>query len=155
LAEPTTVNIVASTNRDGSPFFESLLVEAVGEGRYRVLASPGLVEGIAAGDEIEMVAGRQGEFRLVKHGGNVCIQFFYDGDIDRCARELSPKIEALDGRLDGQTSRLLVFTVPVSAGFEAIEAVFYSAEEQYAGCGWMYGNVYDPADGKTPLDWWK
>ena len=19
---------------------------------------------------------------------------------------------------------------------------------------WMYGNVYDPADGETPLNWW-
>jgi hypothetical protein len=155
LTERATVNIVASTNADGSPFFESVLVEPVDDGSYRVLASPGLVEGIAAGDEIEMVAGRQGEFRLVKRGGNVCIQFFWDGDIDRCPLALAPRIEALGGRIDGQTSGLLVFTVPASAGFEAIEAIFYAAEKEYPGCGWMYGNVYDPADGKTPLDWWK
>jgi hypothetical protein len=88
-------------------------------------------------------------------GGNVCIQFHWSGDIDRCARDLLPKIKALGGRLDGRTPRLLVFTVPVSVGFPEIEAIFHAAEKEYDGCGWMYGNVYDPADGTTPLNWWR
>jgi hypothetical protein len=155
LGDPTAIDIIASTNRNGSPFYESVLVEPVGNGRYVVLASPGLVEGIAAGDEIEPIEGQPGAYRVLTRGGNACIQFFWRGDIDRCERELLPEVEALGGRLDGRTDGLLVFTIPASAGFTNIEAFFTPAQSEYDGCIWMYGNVYDPADGVTPLNWWK
>ena len=148
------IDLFVEIGRDGEPFYESVLVEHLGGLKYRVLASPGMLEGCAAGDEIELLAEDRTRFRLSKRGGNVCIQFFVEGDHAACASELTARIEALDGRLDGETAGLLVFTVPVSAGFPAIEAVFYDAEKRYAGCSWMFGNVYDPVDGETPLNWW-
>ena len=45
-------------------------------------------------------------------------------------------------------------TVPVSAGFPAIEAVFNAWVAEHPGWEWSFGNVYDPADGVTPLGWW-
>jgi hypothetical protein len=31
---------------------------------------------------------------------------------------------------------------------------FMTPKSKYPGCQWIYGNVYDPADGVTPLNWW-
>jgi hypothetical protein len=45
--------------------------------------------------------------------------------------------------------------VPLSEGFSKIEKVFNSTVEKCSGYGWSYGNVYDPTDGVTPLNWWK
>ena len=50
------------------------------------------------------------------------------------------------------TSGSLVFSVPVTAGFPAIERFFADARARFRGSEWWFGNVYD-ADGK-PLEWW-
>ncbi len=152
MSKPTTVNLVVETNPDGIPFYESVLVELIGPRRYLVLASPGLLEGFAAGDEIELTPEQGSGYRVTKRGGNVCVQFFWNADESR--PWLEPQVAALGGRLDGQTPGLLVFTIPVTAGFPAIESIFYEADKRYPGCRWMYGNVYDPADGITQLNWW-
>jgi len=152
MLEPTTINLVARINPDGTPFYESVLVERIGPQRYLVLASPGLLEGFAAGDEIELAPGESSGYRIARRGGNVCVQFFWRAAESR--PWLEPQVAALGGRLDGETPGLLVFTIPVSAGFPAIERIFYEADKRCPGCRWMYGNVYDPADGVTPLNWW-
>ncbi|GAB2622158.1 hypothetical protein Aab01nite_76630 [Paractinoplanes abujensis] len=46
---------------------------------------------------------------------------------------------------------LIVLTVPVTAGFPAVEAAV-RAWTTARDCGWEHGNVHDE-DGK-PLDWW-
>ena len=148
------MDLVARVNPDGTPFHESVRVEPLGGNRYRVLASPGLLEGFAGGDEIELEPGEPPGFRVTKRGGNLCVQFFWKGDLKTCAREMGAQAEALGGRIDGEAPGLLVFTIPVVAGFPAVERIFYEAERRYPGCRWMYGNVYDPADGETPLNWW-
>jgi hypothetical protein len=155
MSKPTTINLVAATNPDGTPFYESVLVERLGPEQYRVLASPGLLEGLAADDEIELAPEESRGFRITKRGGNVCVQFFWGDDAGGPWQELERQVAALGGRLDGQTPGLLVFTIPVSTGFPAIESIFYGAENRYAGCRWMYGNVYDPADDTTQLNWWR
>jgi hypothetical protein len=58
------------------------------------------------------------------------------------------------GRLDGRSPGKLVYTLPVSAGFASIEAELQSVVEKFSNVEWFYGNVYDPADGVTPLNWW-
>jgi hypothetical protein len=68
--------------------------------------------------------------------------------------ELKASVEKLGGHLDGGTKRSLIFTIPVAAGWEPIRAVFDAAVERSEGSAWLYGNVYDPVDGETPLDWW-
>jgi hypothetical protein len=63
-------------------------------------------------------------------------------------------VAQLGGSQDGAIERGLAFTIPVSAGFAAVEAVFNAWVAEHAGWEWHYGNVYDPADGVTPLGWW-
>lgn len=141
VPQPAAINLTVERNPDGTPFEESVRVEPLGGARYRVLASPGLLEGLAAGDEIELdPATRQG-FRVTKPGGNVCVQLFHKGAV---APEVAPRVEALGGWLDGEAPGLLVWTFPREAGFPAIEAIFYDCERRYPGCTWMYGNVYPP-----------
>jgi hypothetical protein len=90
----STINLAVDTNPDGSPFYESILVEVLGENRYRVAASPGLAEGMAAGDEIELAPDEALGYRLLKRGGNISVQFFWDaGDIKQCLRE-TPRRES-------------------------------------------------------------
>jgi hypothetical protein len=109
---------------------------------------------MAAGDEIQLDEEEPLGYRILRRGGNISIQFFWQGDLKKCLREMEPKAKAIGGRVDGESPGLLVFTIPASAGFPAIEKIFYDAEARYPECRWMYGNVYDPADGETPLNWW-
>jgi len=150
----STINLAVDSNPDGSPFYESILVDVLGENRYRVVASPGLAEGMAAGDEIALAPEEPLGYRVLKRGGNISVQFYCKEDLNKCKRDMEPKARAIGGRLDGESPGLLVFTLPAVAGFPAIEKIFYDAQKQYPGCRWMYGNVYDPADGETPLNWW-
>lgn len=149
------MNLVVEIRPDGTPFYESVLVEELGENRYRVLATPGLLEGFAGGDEIELAPEERLGFRVTKRGGNVGVQFFRKDDQKRCREDLEPKVGALGGWLDGEQGSLLVFTIPVKAGFPAIEEIFCAAEKQNPGSRWMYANVYDPEDSETQLNWWK
>jgi hypothetical protein len=50
-------------------------VEAISANHYRVLYSPGFVEGIAAGDTIRIIDRGLGLFEVVSRGGNVAIKF--------------------------------------------------------------------------------
>src|SRR4029079_15570307 len=97
----STINLEVDKNPDGSPFYESILVDVLGENRYRVAASPGLAEGMAAGDEIALAPDEPLGYRILKRGGNISIQFFWhDGDTKQCLRELEPKAKAIGGRVD-------------------------------------------------------
>ncbi|HEU4406808.1 MAG TPA: DUF4265 domain-containing protein [Polyangiaceae bacterium] len=125
---------------------------------FRLVHSPGLVEGLAAGDEFSVHKARPG-YKVIRRGGNLCLWFFttlttVERDRERAAPELVKDVEALGGYLDGGTRRSLVFTIPASAGFENVERVFEAAKARHSGSIWSYGNVYDPEDGVTPLNWW-
>ena len=55
---------------------------------------------------------------------------------------------------DLQTERALVYTIHFSIGFKQIEEIFNDACDAFDESMWLYGNVYDDKDGKTPLGWW-
>ena len=137
---------------------ESLPVVVVGPERYRLLASPGFVEGLAAGDEFELAADAPQGYRVLARGGNLCIWFYFHKEVDAvspAAADLSRTVGALSGRLDGGWSRMLVLTVPLTAGWATIEASMNAAVARLGAASWQYGNVYDSADGITPLRWWE
>lgn len=48
---------------------------------------------------------------------------------------------------------LTVFSIPVSAGFAQVEAIFGRLRREHPEAAWYFGNVYD-TDGVTPLGWW-
>jgi len=139
---------------DGRPLREPVHVEALGGWRYRLRYSPGFVRGIAAGDEFRLVDGEDGAFEVVRRAGNVAVQVYCAGPVAPDRAELEGLVAAAGGVLDGGVERGLVFTFPVSVGFAVIERVFDGWVRSHVGWAWYYGNVYDPADGVTPLNWW-
>ncbi len=115
---------------------------------------------LAAGDTIRSPNDNSGEFEVISRGGNVAVQFYLaEGNADSVqetasvALSIAPEIELLGGRLDGQTAGLLVYTVPVTAGFSAIEQIFQSAAKRFPGSQWQYSNIYDSVTGEA-LNWW-
>ena len=137
---------------------EVLPVARAGDGRYRLLASPGFVEGLAAGDEFELDPGAPLGHRVVRRGGNLCVWFYHTEPLTETSAVTSDIVrvaESLGGRLDGGYSRMLVLTIPLAAGFDAVARAFDDAVRRHAASSWLYGNVYDPADGVTPLEWWR
>jgi hypothetical protein len=148
----TTVRLIAGYTTSGRPSYEEVHVEALGSGKYRLLQSPGLTIGLAAGDELTV--DENGKFELVYRGGNVCIQIFSEERLDDAERFTSQEIAKIGGRLDGRASKELVYTVSAKAGFPAIERVLYELKRRFPALDWYFGNVYDPVDGVTPLNWW-
>lgn len=138
---------------EGQRIAERIPVEDLGGKRYRLEGSPGLITGLAAGDEIELK--REG-FRLLKHGGNVCAQIIvsrFDTAMRKGVTRLMEEIEGwLDGEMQVEGKCILVCTAPVTATFDVIEKTLDEIARRYRAQGWMYGNVYDE-DGE-PLNWW-
>ncbi len=138
---------------------EEVPAESVGEMTWRLTRSPLYATECAAGDVIRLL-NQTGEFEIVRRGGNVCVQLYLgpaaSDDIRATAlvaktllRDLAP----VGGRMDAQTAGLVSFTVPVTAGFPAIEKVLRAATTRSPGAQWQYANVYHPTTGE-PLRWW-
>jgi hypothetical protein len=139
--------------RRGQPLKEPVHVDQLGGGAYRLLYTPGLVQGIAAGDEFRLI-GADGAFEVTRRGGNLAVQVFSQQPVAPLQAELTKRVARLGGRLDGAIECGLAFTVPVSVGFPAVESVFNTWAAEHPGWEWYFGNVYDPADETKPLDWW-
>jgi hypothetical protein len=147
--------VVASREVKGPSIRESIPVELISAGQYRVLASPGYANGFAAGDILELLDS-EGHFRVLTRAGNVCVQIFFEGDKESAMREFGLRFAALDGWLDGGNDcsggHLLIYTIPQVAGFSAIEKAFEDIPSVIQLDTWMYGNVY--GDDGVPLGWW-
>jgi len=139
--------------KDGVPRAEPVHVQPLPSGKYILLHSPGFVEGIAGGDEFELVS-PEGLFQVTKRGGNLAVQIFSEDSIGNYLPQLSSIASSLGGVLDGNISQGAVLTIPVTTGFPAIEAALNAFVLTAPSCTWYYGNVYSPADGTTPLLWW-
>jgi Domain of unknown function (DUF4265) len=148
-----TVQILAGYSTQGRPAYEEVHVELHEGDRYRLLQSPGLALGIAAGDVFTINSG--GEFTVVERGHNLCIQIFSEVGLAALEQVATPAFAKVGGRLDGQASKELVYTISVEVGFPVIEATLASVKARFPFMEWYYGNVYDPADGVTPLGWWE
>lgn len=160
------IPLIAGYRPDGEGIVEQVAVTPVGDdgkptavdspkAQYRLLRSPAFVRGLASGDRIKFPANNEQGYELIKRSGNLCLRVLSKSNIDEVLQVLTPEIELLDGILDVETPRLLVYSIHVSIGFQAIELLLDRISGQFAGTLWYYGNVYDPADGVTPLDWWQ
>ena len=67
-------------------------------------------------------------------------------------RVLGIEVQGLGGFCEGGPPRVLVFSVPVSVGFQRAEAFLNEAKRRFHGVDWYFGNVYG-ADGE-PMNWW-
>ena len=118
---------------------------------YRLDRTPGLVLGVAAGDCVSIDRAK-GEFALLARGGNLAVQVYGPPDV---ALSVKDEVRKLGGRHDGGESGLTVYTIPVAAGFPAVEALLGSLSLKDPRIEWYFGNVYDEKGGVTPLNWWK
>lgn len=150
--QTNTLNVAAGNRSDGSVAFEQVHVDPLGSGRYRLRQSPGLVLGLAAGDVFELTP--EGNPTVLERSGNICIQVFHPEGRTDFEAELTASLQQLGGWLDGRASREVVYTVPISAGFVAIELALNRLVASFSYVEWLYGNVYDPVDGVSPLNWW-
>jgi hypothetical protein len=148
------IPLLAGQRPDGELVFEQVSVQALSEANsYRLLLSPAFSKGLAKGDEIRLLPA--GRFEMIQHSGNLCVRVFAKTAIAEIARHHARVITELEGSLDIQNERMLVYCIPVSKGFTRIEEVFNGLVEGRPDATWIYGNVYDPADGTTALNWWQ
>jgi hypothetical protein len=145
----TAVTLLVDISPSGEPVYEQVTAEALPDGRFRLLASPGLALGTAAGDVIEVAD--DGTPLVVERGGNLALQVFAP---DVVADALGLLLRPLGGRLDGRIpDTLSVFTLPGDTGFAKIEHLLDAVVARHPDVEWLYGNVFD-VDGVTPLGWW-
>lgn len=148
------IDLFAGKRPDGQNVAEQLRVTKTENETYRLVNSPAFVKGLAAGDEIKFDE-KDNSFELVSRAGNVCVRVFARQNIELIADALTGAVEKLGGERELLNERLMVFTVHVSCGFSALEDILNKHVGEQSQSAWVYGNVYDPADGTTPLNWWK
>ena len=148
------IELFAGLGAKGQPIVEKLQVRELGNGQMQLVQSPAFVKGLASGDVIKRDSPQQ-EFEIVQHSGNLSVRVFSREDIAPLLDALTPEIEKLGGELDVETSRMLVYSIHVSCGFTTIEAILNQHVGRDGNSSWMYGNVYDPIDGETLLNWWQ
>ncbi|GGX38168.1 DUF4265 domain-containing protein [Streptomyces chryseus] len=153
-SNPCHVALRVGSASSGRPVFETLPARAVGPGSYELLGSPGMVEGCAAGDLLKIDA--DGLFQIERRGPNLCVQAF--GEPPFAAESLESLINAfapLDGLVEAPSDRrFIVVTVPVAAGFPAVEAVMDTwAASVNVVLEWGFSNVFGPEG--EPLNWWQ
>ena len=145
---------LAGVDENDQPVFESIPVQQVDEDHARLLQSPLFVRNLASGDKIAIKDRATADYELVQRSGNLAIRIFAREGIGEIVDSLQGDIEKLGGSLDLQSDRAAVFSVHYSVGFKQLETLLDDALADHLEAIWYYGNVYDPDDGKTPLDWW-
>lgn len=154
-----TVRLLVATGPSGRPVVEDVPARDLGGGRWRLLGTPGLARGTAAGDTLR-VAG-DGSFTVTERGGNVAVQVSAPAGAEERLGELTERVKALGGRLDSRGATrdgrftFSAYTVPVTAGFPAIEAAFQAYARAVPDGEWSYANVFADEEGREPLDWWR
>ncbi|WP_066959959.1 DUF4265 domain-containing protein [Microbulbifer sp. Q7] len=150
------IELFAGTNPDGEPVVERMQVRVNEDDSVQLVRSPAFIKGIASGDTIKVNREDPDKptFELIKRSGNLAVRIFCRSDSTKLSDQLTPQLEKLGGELDLESPRLLVYSIHVSCGFAEIEQILNSACDG-ANSVWYYGNVYDPVDGQTPLNWWQ
>lgn len=155
MAEPAlTIPLLAGQRPDGQSVIENVAVLASDRpDRFMLARSPLFVNGVAQGDVIDLQPQQPGAFRLIERSGQLAIRLITRERADVLARILTPVVERIDGRLDVESERALVYSIHVAVGFQTLERLFDAAVANDVG-HWSYGNVYHPDTGE-PLNWWE
>jgi hypothetical protein len=149
--------LIAGYNAQGEAIVEQIRAYVIEGSRneFRVQASPAFVRSLAADDKIRYPTDEQAGWELIEHSGNLCIRVFSKHNTEELDQLLTPEIELIDGKLDLKSPRILIYSIHVSIGFQKIEDVLNKVLAGFPDTVWYYGNVYDPEDGVTPLNWWQ
>lgn len=149
----SVIEVFAGSRPDGSPVVERLQVKESDDGLV-LTRSPAFIKGVAKGDLIAFNE-EDHSFELKQRAGNVCVRVMGRHGIAELSEDLTPEIEKAGGELDVETDRMLVYSIHVSCGFQKIEKILNDYIDEDEEQLWLYGNVYDPKDGVTPLNWWQ
>ena len=146
------VGLLAGLRSDGSPVVEQVPARKLGEGLYLILGSPGLANGCAEGDTVAVDS--DGAFEVSERGGNVAVHIYSGTTVaEPEAAELDRLLQPLRGKCERHPQgRFAVATIPVQAGFPAIESTMQAWASTGRDIEWFFGNVY--ADDGAPLNWW-
>jgi hypothetical protein len=154
MSELKIINIYAGQRPDGQAVGEDLRVKALENEELQLVNSPLFVKGLAAGD-IFKYNEKERSITIVQRSGNLCIRVMAKQGLNNIADELTPRLEKLGGELELQNERILAYCIHISCGFSAIEKILNTYVGENTQSIWVYGNVYDPTDGVTPLKWWE
>jgi hypothetical protein len=157
MTDVINLPLIAGYTPQGEAMVEQVPAVLIEDSRdqYRVQKSPAFVRGLAADDKIRYPVDDKAGWELVEHSGNLSVRVFSKHNTDELDTSLTPEIELIDGKLDLKTPRALVYSIHVSIGFQKIEEVLNKTLTRFPESVWYYGNVYDPEDGVTPLNWWQ
>lgn len=154
-SQQALLQLPAGQDSEGQQILEKIEVFVMEQpDHYELKQAPMLLRGIAKGDIILVDRQHTNKFVVVKRSGNLTIRVFRKTDMESLENTLTPQVEKHDGCLDIKTDRALSYSIHVNLGFAAIEALFDNAMSAYPDSVWYYGNVYNPIDGVTPLNWW-
>lgn len=146
------IELFAGHDPSGKPFVEKLHVTVDEQASATLVKSPAFIKGLARGDRIKLNP-QNHQFELQQRSGNLCIRVFSKVDLQPIEEAITAELCKLGGDLDIASPRMLVYSIHVSCGFNAIESIFERFVRPPEST-WIYGNVYDPDDGHTPLNWW-
>ncbi|ALO47662.1 DUF4265 domain-containing protein [Pseudohongiella spirulinae] len=157
MSQSQQVPIIAGYNDNGDAIVEQVEVNPVSGNtdQFRLAKSPAFVKGLAADDLIRYPADNKAGYELLEHSGNLSVRVFSKHDISELDQALTPEMELIDGKCDVCSPGLLIYSIHVSIGFKRIEELISSVLKRFPDSIWYYGNVYDPDDGQTPLNWWQ
>ena len=146
------IEVAADRLGDGRVVSETLWVEDVPEGKYRLVKSPLVAQGLAVGDEF-LVDPADKTIRVLDRAGNLGVQLFMRPELTRDVFEvLGVKVWALGGEFDAHSDSIAGFWIPVDAGFPAVEQLFGDFVARHPDSEWMFANVY--GENGRPLGWW-
>lgn len=155
MRQKTMLQILAGVDSNEKPIMENVEVYRLEkEHHFELIKSPLFVRNMAAGDIFFLNQKEPGSAKILQRSGKLCIRVYRKENIESLELMLTPEVEKLDGSLDIQADRALVYSLHVNNGFGAIEALFDSMMAEFTDSVWYYGNIYDPVDGSTPLNWW-
>ncbi|MDT8398790.1 MAG: DUF4265 domain-containing protein [Pseudomonadales bacterium] len=149
------LQLLAGTDNKGQAVLEKVVAQPLAEAdTFELLRTPLFIRNLAAGDHFRVSSTVPGTFTVTRRSGKLSIRVFRKENIDSLEQQLSPEVEKLGGSLDVKTERALAYSLHVNIGFAAIETLFDNKMAEFRDSVWFYGNIYDPADGVTPLHWW-
>ncbi|MDC0762891.1 DUF4265 domain-containing protein [Brevibacillus sp. AG] len=138
----TLIKVFAGKSSQGT-VLEELPAEYLSDQKFKLCASPGLALGLAKGDTIKLHP--NGDFDLIEHGGNFCIQIYKEQPIKEKIEAVESIVKKeLSGSLDGFHNGSLAFTAPISNGFDATNHTFNKIRDVLEA-EYYYSNIYkDP-----------
>lgn len=147
-----SLDLLAGKTETGQNVYETLPANHLGDDTYQVQVSPALVLGLARDDIIKLSL-QNGCFTVIHHSGNICVQIYLLNQLENVS-DLLDQLLSEGALFDGISKDILVITYPISRGFSTIEKSVAKIALNLKAQEWFFGNVYDPKDGVTPLEWW-